>query len=285
MIVLGSAGTTTEVGEPCVTQESFLELFLDPVAVFQSRDLSKIIEIEALAPGAHEVDLYHEPHLSSECRVVDTGVEFPIPMRERGLVLEFFAPSGQKVLRPSELKRLYKEFLSLEQQYLGVRQAQLEEERLRKEKKAKQLASQDPLTAALNRAATDKDAAKEAAKEAESKKKTAEEDAVSGLTYDFFLKLIQQTKASKQSKQLYNLFCGDSGGAKVPLVNLMIGLSNFTSASVEERLKFCFKMLCEEPPLNSKFGKAASRCYVRNHRSTASLVSLQNALRFSFYPD
>jgi len=122
MITMCSGGATNDAGEPVATRENFQLLFIDPVQLFMEKaNLGEIREVEALAPGASEIQLYREPGLEADARLVDTGFVAPIPQSNRSLVQEFFmqsaGPSARRpLLRPSDLKTVYREFLDLQKQ-------------------------------------------------------------------------------------------------------------------------------------------------------------------------
>ncbi|CAD7937714.1 unnamed protein product [Amoebophrya sp. A25] len=108
MITMASLQNNSD-GEPCVTWEAFDLLFRSPKDLFQRVDMSKITEVDVWEVGGG-IDLYREAGQSADVKPVDAGVEIGVPAKNKALVLEFFCVGAQTILKPSDLKRLYRDF-------------------------------------------------------------------------------------------------------------------------------------------------------------------------------
>ncbi|CAD7960495.1 unnamed protein product [Amoebophrya sp. A120] len=108
MITMASLGKTSD-GEPMVAWEGFEQLFRSPKDIFARVDMSRITEVDAWEVGGG-VDLYREAGESADVKDVDVGVEIGVTQKNRELVLKYFCVGAQTILKPSDLKRFYRDF-------------------------------------------------------------------------------------------------------------------------------------------------------------------------------
>lgn len=106
--------TVNDNNESVVMFDQFLEMFTSPKDLFQRIDLSKMVEIDPFGTGEDGTELYRPPGETADVRLVDVGVVLGIPRAHHAMVLKYFCAPGQKGLKPSDLKRFYRDFQAID---------------------------------------------------------------------------------------------------------------------------------------------------------------------------